>query len=64
MYTGSPAEVARVRPGDVILKVGGVAVRTPEELEQALAKAGQTAAVEVRPKGQSAPKTYTVALNE
>jgi len=64
VYTGSPAEVARVRPGDVILKVGGVAVRTPEELEQALAKAGQTAAVEVRPKGQSAPKTYTVALNE
>ena len=64
VYRGSPAEGAGFRPGDSILKVGDVDIRSSEDLERALEKAGGSAAVVVRPKGKTEPTTRTVRLGE
>jgi hypothetical protein len=64
VYRGSPAEGAGFRAGDTILKVGNAAIRSGEDLEQALEKVGGSAAVVVRAKGATEPTTRTVRLSE
>jgi regulator of sigma E protease len=59
---GSPAERAGLRPGDVVVSVGGQPVHTREELMQAIqARPGQTFPLTVARDGE--PVTVTVAAN-
>ncbi|MBT8198245.1 MAG: S1C family serine protease [Acidimicrobiia bacterium] len=44
---GSPAEIAGIREGDMITKVGDHGVTSPDDLHEALASVGSTAVVEV-----------------
>ena len=58
--TGSPAEKAGLKPGDVVIAVAGQPVFTPEELMQAIQKrAGQTFEVGVERDGRRIPLTVT-----
>jgi regulator of sigma E protease len=58
--SGSPAEKAGLKPGDVVVAVAGQPVFTPEELMQAIQKrAGQTFEITVEREGRRMPLTVT-----
>jgi regulator of sigma E protease len=58
--SGSPAEKAALKPGDVVVAVAGLPVFTPEELMQAIQKrAGQTFEITVERGGRRIPLTVT-----
>ena len=58
--SGSPAEKAGLRSGDVVVAVAGQPVFTPEELMQAIQRrAGQTFEVVVEREGRRVPLTVT-----
>jgi regulator of sigma E protease len=58
--SGSPAEKAGLKAGDVVVAVAGQPVFTPEELMQAIQKrAGQTFEVTVEREGRRLPLTVT-----
>jgi regulator of sigma E protease len=60
--SGSPAEKAGLKPGDVVVAVAGQSVFTPEELMQAIQKrAGQTFEVAVERAGRRVPLTVTAS---
>jgi putative serine protease PepD len=61
--SGGPAEVAGLRPGDVVLALGGRQVRSTDELLRAVAalKPGTRTAVVVQRGGQRAEVAVTVA---
>jgi S1-C subfamily serine protease len=56
VHPGSPAEQAGLRPGDIVVEVGGRSVRSASDLEAALGEltADQTVALDIRRNGKPA----------
>jgi len=61
---GSPADRAGLRPGDVLLTVGGEAVSNLSDLRQALDRHRPGDAVEVEVFRDGRPLTFDVLLGE
>ncbi|HZT65055.1 MAG TPA: trypsin-like peptidase domain-containing protein [Acidimicrobiales bacterium] len=59
---GGPADRAGIRPGDLIVSVGGTAVAGPDDLHAALDTAGPTGSVEVKVVRGSEDITLSVGL--
>jgi S1-C subfamily serine protease len=64
--TGSPAQLASLRPGDLILGLDGMVVTSVDKLHQALASehAGRDSVLKVLRTGTTAPMYLTVRLAE
>jgi S1-C subfamily serine protease len=59
---GSPADVAGLQPGDVITKIGNRPVRTPSDLESALAAMHPGQQVEIQYAQGPIPNTTRATL--